>query len=146
MPLFTTLKSSRTREKRALIRENPEADTLVQTEFSDDPQEMLKLSLSIGKVLLNLETKLVRLETANDKLAEAYDQAEDTDAAEQFQTTLDKDSELIDNTITNISQLKLLKEEFERKRRELENSPTTGLVERVTQVQEQINRLHPPPV
>ena len=102
MPLFTTLKSSRTRERRALIRENSEADILVQTEFGDDPQEMLKLSLSIGKVLLNLETKLVRLETANDKLAEAYDQAEDTDAAEQFQTTLDEDSELIDNTITNI--------------------------------------------
>ena len=142
MPLFTTLKSSRTRERRALIRENSEADILVQTEFGDDPQEMLKLSLSIGKVLLNLETKLVRLETANDKLAEAYDQAEDTDAAEQFQITLDEDSELIDNTITNISQLKLLKEESERKRRELENSPTTtGLVERVTQVQEQINRL-----
>ena len=84
----------------------------------------------------------MRLETANDKLAEAYDQAEDTDAAEQFQTTLDEDSELIDNTITNISQLKLLKEESERKRKELENSPTTtSLVERVTQVQEQINRL-----
>lgn len=141
MPLFTTLKSSRTREKRALIRENSEADTLIQTELSDDPQEMLKLSLSIGKVLLNLETKLVRLETANDKLAEAYEQAEDTEAAEQFQSTLDEESELIDNTITNISQLKLLKEESERKRRELENSPTTGLMERVTQVQEQINRL-----
>lgn len=84
----------------------------------------------------------MRLETANDKLAEAYDQAEDTDAAEQFQTTLDEDSELIDNTITNISQLKLLKEESERKRKELENSiTTTSLMERVTQVQEQINRL-----
>ena len=142
MPLFTTLKSSCTRERRALIRENSKADTLVQTDFSDDPQEMLKLSLSIGKVLLNLETKLVRLETTNDKLAEAYEQAEDTDAAEQFQTTLDKDSELVENTITNTSQLKLLKEESERKRRELENSPTTtGLVERVTQVQEQINCL-----
>ena len=142
MPLFTALKSSRIRERRALIRENSEADILVQTEFSNDPQEMLKLSLSIGKVLLNLETKLVRLETANDKLAEAYEQAEDTDAAEQFQTTLDEDSELIENTITNISQLKLLKDESERKCRELENSPTTtGLVERVTQVQEQTNRL-----
>ena len=97
-----TLKSSHTRERRALIRENSKADTLVQTEFSNDPQEMLKLSSLIGKVLLNLETKLVRLETANDKLAEAYEQAEDTDAAEQFQTTLDEDSDLIENTITNI--------------------------------------------
>ena len=142
MPLFTTLKNSSSRERRAFIRENSKADTLVQTEFSDDPQEMLKLNLSIGKVLLNLETKLVRLETANDKLAEAYKQAEDTDAAEQFQTTLDEDSDLIENTITNILQLKLLKEESERKCRGLEISPTTtGLVERVTQVQEQINRL-----
>ena len=65
-------------------------------------QEMLKLSLLLGKVLLNIETKLVRLETANDKLAEAYEQAEDKKAAEQFQITLDEESELINNTITNI--------------------------------------------
>ena len=74
---------------------------------------MLKLTLSIGKVLLNLETKFTRLETANDKLAEAYKQAGETEVAEQFQTTLDEESELIDDTITKISRLKLLKEELE---------------------------------
>ena len=48
--------------------------------MSDNPQDMLKLILSIGKVLLILETKLMRLETANDKLAET----EETKAAEQL--------------------------------------------------------------
>ena len=45
---------------------------------------MLKLSLFIGKVLLNLETKVAKLETTNEKLADVYEQAEDTEAAEQF--------------------------------------------------------------
>ena len=50
---------------------------------------------------------------ANDKLAEAYEQNEDTDGAEQFQTTLDEDSELVDGIIDKMSQLKILKEELE---------------------------------
>ena len=57
---------------------------------------MLKLSLSTGKVLSSLETKLARLETANDKLTEALEQEENTEAVEQFQTTLDEESELIE--------------------------------------------------
>ena len=56
---------------------------------------MLKLSLSTGKVLSSLETKLARLETANDKLTEALEQEENTEAVEQFQTRLDEESELI---------------------------------------------------
>jgi len=59
----------------------------------------MKLSLSIGKVLLNLQTKLTRLETANDKLVEALEESEDTEAIEQFQGTLDKESEMIDDII-----------------------------------------------
>ena len=147
MPLISSLKSSRTREKRTLMREQDEADELLQTDLSDNLPENLKLSLSIGKVLLNLETKLKRLETANDKLAEAFGQGEDTEAAEQFQTTLDEESELIDNTITKISRLKLMKEELERRRRdrESESSSTRGLEQRVVQVQEQINRLQSAP-
>jgi len=47
-------------------------------------QDLLKFKFLIGKVLLNLETKLTRLETTNEKLAEAYEQAKDTEAAEQF--------------------------------------------------------------
>ena len=62
MLLILTLKSSHTRKKRALIKEQGEAEELLQTDPSDNPQENLKLSLSIGKVLLNLETKLERLE------------------------------------------------------------------------------------
>ena len=105
---------------------------------------MLKLSLSIGKVLLNLEAKLTRLEAVNDKLAEVFEQGQDVQAAEQFQTVLDEESELIDDTITKISQLKLLKEELEKRRKESDNS-TQSLVQRVTQVQEQINHWSQPP-
>ena len=69
--------------------------------------------MSVGKIILNLEKRLSRLEMANDKLAEAYEQNEDTDGAEQFQTTLDEDSELVDGIIDKMSQLKILKEELE---------------------------------
>ena len=138
MPVILTLKSSCTREKRALNRETAAADELIQTELSDNSRDMLKLTLSIGKVLLNLETKLTSLETANDKLAEAYKQAGETEAAEQFQTTLDEESELIYDMITKISRLKLLKEELEKRRRESERSPNQSLVQIVTEVQEQI--------
>ena len=46
---------------------------LLQTEWSDNPQDLLKLSLPIGKVLLSLETKLTRLEAANHKALEQVD-------------------------------------------------------------------------
>ena len=80
-------------------------------------------------------------------MAGAFGQGEDTEAAEQFQTTLDEESELIDNTITKISWLKLMKEELERRRRdrESESSSTRGLEQRVVQVQEQINCLQSAP-
>ena len=141
MPAITTLKSSRTREKKTLVIEKSEADTLLQAEWSDNPQEMLKLSLSTSKVLLSLETKLARLETANDKLVEALEQAEDHEAAEQSQTTLDEESELIDDIIDKISQLKVIKEEIQKKRRDLENSQSLDLVQSVTLVQEQVDQL-----
>ena len=56
-------------------------------------------------ILLNLETKLARLEIANDKLAEAYEQNNDNEGAKQFQTILDEESEMI-NGIDKVSQLK----------------------------------------
>jgi len=99
----------------------------LEKEWNDNPQDLLKLSFSIGKVLLNLETKLTRLETANEKLVEAYEQAEDTEAAKQFHTTLDQESELIDDIISKISQLKLMKEETERRHKELQSSRSQDL-------------------
>ena len=95
----------------------------------------------IGKVLLNLETKLTRLEATNEKLIEAYDQSNDTEAVKHFQQVLDEDSELTDNIIDKISQLKVLKEEAEKKRREIEASQSLSLEQRVTQVQEQVRQL-----
>ena len=85
-----------------------------------------------------METKLSRLEVANDKLGEAYDNGNDAEAATEFQTTLDEDSEFMDNVISKVSQLKTLKEEVERKRRELETSQTQNLERRLTQMQEQM--------
>ena len=38
---------------------------------------------------MNLETKLSRLESTNDKLIEAYEQSNDNEGAEQFQGILD---------------------------------------------------------
>ena len=35
----------------------------------------------VGKVLLNLDTKLARLEATNENLVEAYDQGNDAEAA-----------------------------------------------------------------
>lgn len=59
--------------------------------------------MSIGKVLINLETKLARLENVNKKLVEAYEQADDNNNAEQFQITLlDNESEFVDDIITKI--------------------------------------------
>ena len=102
---------------------------------------MLKLSLSTSKVLLSLETKLARLETANGKLAEALEQEENMEAVEQSQTTLDEESKLIEDTVGKISQLKIMKEEIEKRRKGLEGSENQDLVQRVTRVQEQMDRL-----
>ena len=124
MPVITTLKSSRTREKRALLKEEAEAQRVLQTNVNDDRTEIRHHLLNIGKVLLNLEMKLSRLELANEKLSEAYEQANDTEGAEQFQLTLDEESEIIDGVIDKVSQLKILKEELEQRRRETE---TTGI-------------------
>ena len=124
MPVITTLKSSRTREKRALLKEEAEAQRVLQTNVNDDRTKIRCHLLNIGKVLLNLEMKLSRLELANEKLGEAYEQANDTEGAEQFQLTLDEESEIIDGVIDKVSQLKILKEELEQRRCETE---TTGI-------------------
>ena len=48
-------------------------------------------------MFLNLETKLARLETANDKLADAYN--EETELEGQFQTTLSEVSSQMGSSI-----------------------------------------------
>ena len=74
MPALSTLKSNRTRAKNALAREEGEANELLQQDWSDsNEQQIVKFCLIIGKVILNLETQLSRLEVTNDKLGEAYD-------------------------------------------------------------------------
>jgi len=92
-------------------------------------------------MLLSLEMKLARLEAANDKLIEVLEQAEDNEVMLQFQTTLKEESELIDDTITKMSQLKVMKEEVKRKRKDLESLQDRDLEHRVTRVQEQVDKL-----
>ncbi|XP_065908838.1 uncharacterized protein [Dysidea avara] len=142
MPALSTLKSNRTRAKNALTREEQEANELLQQEWiSSSEQEIVKFFLMIGKAILNLETKLSRFEAANEKLMDAIEAESNSEAATEFQATLDEDSELIDNIINKVSQLKTLKDEVERKRREAETSQSQNLERRLTQVQEQMSLL-----
>jgi len=67
-----------------------------------------------------LETRLARMESANDNLIvnEVYEQSNDNEGAEQFQRVLDEECDLLGGIIDKISQLKVLKEELEQRRRE----------------------------
>ena len=125
-----------------MAREEDEANELLQQDWSDsNEQKIVKFCLTIGKVILNLETKLSRLEVANDRLVDAYDTGNDAEAATEFHTTLDEDSEFMDNVISKVSQLKTLKEEVERRRREFEAGHTQSLERRLIQMQEQMSLL-----
>jgi len=120
MPTLNSLKSTRTQEKRALVKEEANAQKVLQEQHSNKLEEVIEIHLVAGKVLLNLETKFTRVESANDKLVDAYDKSEDTEGAELFQQTLDEDAELMDNVVSRISELKIMKEELERVRSQLE--------------------------
>ena len=102
------------REKKALIKEAAEAQRLLQEKPSDNLEDVTCLQLAIGKVLLNLEAKFSRMESANDKVIDAFEQNNDADGAEQFQQVLDEDAELMDNVVSRISELKVMKEKLER--------------------------------
>ena len=142
MPATSALKSNRTRAKNALVREDTEANELLLRDWSrGEPQELERFYHSIRKVLLNLETKLARLESANDKLADAYEQNEETQAAEQFQTTLNEESEFTDGVLDKISQLKILLETVERKRGEADVSRHRNVEQQLTRMQEQVEQL-----
>ena len=56
--------------KTALVKEEVDANTLPQRELKElnEHSKIDRYLLSIGKVILNLETKLICLETANEKL------------------------------------------------------------------------------
>ena len=67
-----------------LLKEEAEAQRVLQLEVTGDSTEVRRHLSLIEKVLLNLETKLSRLESTNDKLIEAYEKNNDNDGAEQF--------------------------------------------------------------
>jgi len=111
MPVIT---NSCRKVRRALIKEQTEAKVVLQADLTEDPPELLKLNLSIGKVVLDLQfkqMKLTQLEAANAKLIEALEHSEDSEATEQFKNTLHEESEMIDDVISKILQLKVMKEE-----------------------------------
>ena len=133
------MKSSRTREKRALIKEEAEAQKLMQADVDDDLPKVVKSLMLVGKVLMNLDAKLSRLESANERVIEALEQNDDTEGSEQFQKVLDEEAELIDDVVSRISELKILKGELERKRAMLETvrsrtSNNTSATEQATQL------------
>lgn len=73
---------------------------------------------------MNLETKLSRLESANEKLNKAYEQNHDEEGAGEFQLTLDEEGKFIDGVIDKVSQLKVLKGELEQRPQESERTLT----------------------
>jgi len=64
----------------------------------------------------------------------AYEEESNPEASAEFQSTLEQDSEFMDNVIDKVSQLKVLKEEIEKKRRELDTNHTQNLKQRLTAV------------
>ena len=62
-------------------------------------------------------------------------------ASAEFQSTLEQDSEFMDNVIDKVSQLKVLQVEVERRKRELDTNHTQNLEQHLTQVQEQMSLL-----
>jgi len=94
MPALRSLKSNRARAKTALPKEEEEENQRI-TELNDD------------KVM----------EIANEKLMDAHEQNEDTKLEVEFQDTLDEDTELADVVIDKLLQLRMLKEEGEKRRR-----------------------------
>ena len=136
MPALSSLKSNQTRAKTALAKEEAEVNTLLQRELTElnEHREIDRYLLSISKVILNLETKLACLETANEKLIDALEQSEETTSTEEFQFTLDDDAELTDEVIDKLSQLKLLKEEVEKRQRLITSRQSQRLEEGLQQV------------
>jgi len=126
------------REKRRVCQKSTKA---FQKDLNDDPHELEQFLMWIGKILLNLKTKLSRFEVTNEKLVEAYEQSSDTEAAEKFQPVLDGDADFIEGIIDKISELKVLKEAVERKHRESEARHNPSLDQRVREVQEQMKHL-----
>ena len=102
-----------------MAKEEAEANALLQRELTElnEHRKIDRYLLSISKAILNLETKLARLETANEKLIDALEQSEDTTSTEEFQFTLDEDAELTNEVIDKLLQLKLLKEEVEKRQK-----------------------------
>ena len=145
MPAISSLKGNRTRARTALTKEETEANSLLQRDLElNEEREVDRYLLSISRVILNLETKLACLEAANEKLADALEQSEDTSSAEEFQSTLDADEEFTDGIIDRISRLRILKEEVERKSRSTQSKQSQKLEERLQQVQEQVRQLQSP--
>ena len=72
-------------KKKIATKKEIKAEKILRTSFTSDMMEIMHHLLVIRKVLLGLETKLARLENANDNLIEAFEQNNHNEGAEQFQ-------------------------------------------------------------
>ena len=120
--MISSLKSACSHKKRALVKEESDAQKLIQEDCGESLQDTLKCLMLVRKVLMNLEVKLGWLEAANKKLNDAFEQSKDTEGANSFQVVLDEEAEFIDGILTKIPELKVIKVELERKRNELETA------------------------
>ena len=57
MPTGSSLKSACTQDKKVLIKEESEAQKLLQEKLPNNLEDVLHLLMTAGKVLLNLEVK-----------------------------------------------------------------------------------------
>ena len=126
MPRVSTLKSSFARKKRALIKEEGEAQKLLLEKHSNNLEDVIRLHLATGMILINLETKRSRVELPNEKVIEACESNNDTTSAEQFQKELDEDTESMDIVFSRTSELKVMKEELERVHKTLETQSSNS--------------------
>ena len=74
---------------------------------------------------------------------DTYEEESNSEDFAEFQSIFEQDCKFMDNVIDKVSQLKMLEEEVERKRRELDTNHIQNLEQCLTQVQEQMSFLQP---
>ena len=85
-----------------MTKEEVEANSLLQRDLElNEKRKVDRYLVSISTVILYHKTNLACLEAANEKLADALEQSEDTSSAVEFQSTLDADGEFTDGKCHN---------------------------------------------
>ena len=96
--------------KKALIKEEGEAQKLLLEKHSNNLEDVIRLHLATGNWNDITKFRDKTFELANEKVIEACESNNDTTGAEQFQKELDEDAELMDAVLSKTSELKVIKE------------------------------------